>query len=230
MAIAKLGVLVTGIRGTVGGATFSANKSGPYLRAWSKPPNPRTAYQSGQRTTLSWTAGQWRNLDPAERTAWDVWAALPAQEKTNSLGEAYYCSGFNWYVTINTRLERMAQTWRTDPPVQARPAAVTPTVLTIIEGSGGGDGAIRYGVDAFAGFHLVCTLAVSQGEGALTVYSGFLIVKQTATPHSYVENFATLMRLKLGYAIAGNKYHARLFKQTTDGLRSAPGTITTIAI
>lgn len=230
MAIAKLGVLVTGIRGTVGGATFSANKSGPYLRPWSKPPNPRTAYQSIHRSTLAWTAGQWRNLTPAQRTAWNVWAALPAQEKTNSLGEAYYCSGFNWYVCINTRLERMGLTWRTSPPVVPRPAAQPCTNLHIVEGAGGGDGALWYAPYSFVGFCLVAHLAVSQGAGALTVYSGFLEVLCSSTPGDSTMNFAPLLRLKLGYAIAGNRYHVRLYKQTTDGVRSAAATQTTIAV
>ena len=126
MSIVVFGPLVTGARGTIAGTIFSANKSGPYARGWNRGPNPRSIGQAGQRGRTSGMAKTWRGLTQLQRDAWDTWAALPAQEKFNSLGESYFPSGFNWYVAINTRLLYVGRGSRTAPPVTARPAAGRP--------------------------------------------------------------------------------------------------------
>jgi len=101
MAIITLAAPVSGIRGKVGGVVYSANRSGPYVKAWSRGSNPNTLLQTAHRANLSGLAISWRALSGAQQTAWDVYAALPAQDLTNSLGETYSISGFNWYIRIN---------------------------------------------------------------------------------------------------------------------------------
>ncbi len=81
MAIAKFGPTVTGLRGTVAGTTFSANKSGPYARGWSRGANPRSSLQSTQRGRLGALAAAWRDLTQVQRDDWIVYAALPAQDR-----------------------------------------------------------------------------------------------------------------------------------------------------
>lgn len=123
MAIVKFGVPIVGARGAIGGIVFSANKAGPYARIWSKGSNPRTAAQSEQRGILTAFASNWRNLTQAQRDDWDDYADDPAQELTNSLGETYFASGFNWYVRINTHLELAGEADRDDAPTLTRPLA-----------------------------------------------------------------------------------------------------------
>jgi hypothetical protein len=125
MAIIKLGMLVTGIRGTVGGVTYSANRSGPYARIWSKGADPVTALQSAKRRNLSTLPAQWRLLSGAQRTAWDVFAAAPAQALINSLGETYYISGFLWCVKINRWRYEVGQAFSGTVPTLAKSAAPT---------------------------------------------------------------------------------------------------------
>lgn len=67
----------------------------------------------------------WRALTQAQRDDWDTWAALPAQELTNSLGEAYYISGFLWFAKLNNRLEFIGRSTITTKPTGSRPAAST---------------------------------------------------------------------------------------------------------
>lgn len=67
----------------------------------------------------------WTALDPGQKAAWDAFAAAPAQELFNSLGDSYFASGYNWFCKCNLRIFRCARTPIPDPPVQARPAGPT---------------------------------------------------------------------------------------------------------
>lgn len=125
MAILKLAAPVAGIRGTVAGLIYSANGSGPYVKAWAAPSNPRTETQTIERSILAQMPTLWRALTIFERALWDNFAALPAQELFNSLGESYFISGWLWFVKCNIRLLRVGRATITATPTVARPAAPT---------------------------------------------------------------------------------------------------------
>ena len=127
MAIIKVSAPVAGIRGTVGGMIYSANKSGAYVRRWTGPINPRSGPQSIQRGNVGGMAAAWRALTSGQRADWDTYAGEPEQELTNPLGESYYASGWNWYVSCNTNLARVGRAPIEDAPTVAVPAA--PTML-----------------------------------------------------------------------------------------------------
>jgi len=130
MALIKYSSLVDGIRGTVGGVTFSANRAGPYAKEWAGPTNPRSSLQSKTRAQLGCLPTYWRALEQGERDGWDTWAADPAQEKTNSLGEAYYVSGFNQFLACNIRMLTTDHALQETAPVGAYPS--TPSVPTVV--------------------------------------------------------------------------------------------------
>ena len=131
MAITTIGAPLSGIRGTIGGITFSANKSGTYAKLWAPPSNPNSPPQSVQRGFIARQPQNWSAMAPALRADWDTFAALPAQELTNSLGEAYYATGCNWFTKCNVRVLRHGGAAFTAVPVVARPAAPTITELRI---------------------------------------------------------------------------------------------------
>lgn len=122
MAIIKLGATVVGIRGTVGGVTYSQNASGPYAKLWARSSNPRAPKQQTQRTFIASFAQAWRDLSSAQRDDWDTWAAEAAQEKTNPLGETYYASGFNWFCELNAHVLAAGDTLNEDAPTEANPS------------------------------------------------------------------------------------------------------------
>lgn len=126
MAIITTAAPVSGIRGKVGGNIFSANKSGPYLKAWAKGSNPRSQRQTAHRATLVTFSQAWRGLTGTQRDDWDIYAALPAQEKKNSLGEDFSVSGFAWFVGININRAFIGDAQLSDSPTVAVPA--TPTI------------------------------------------------------------------------------------------------------
>ncbi len=123
MAIVKFGPTVVGARGTIAGTTFSANKAGPYARGWSRGSDPTTTLQTSQRGRLGALAAAWRDLTQVQRDDWIDYADDPPQELTNSLGETYFASGFNWYVKINDQLEAAGEARRDDAPTLTRPLA-----------------------------------------------------------------------------------------------------------
>lgn len=125
MAIIKVGAPLSGIRGTLGGITYSQNGTSTYAKQWSKGPNPRTPKQSLQRTLLARMPELWQALSNAQRTAWGTFAALPAQDLINPLGETYSASGYNWFTKTNIRLLRVDRATISATPTQARPAPPT---------------------------------------------------------------------------------------------------------
>ena len=125
MAKTLLAAPIAGIRGTVGGLVYSANGSGTFVKSWHPPSNPQTPNQMEQRSYLSRMPALWSALTPTQRSDWADFAALAAQELTDSLGQAYYVSGWLWFVKCNIRLLRVGRTPIQDIPTIARPAAPT---------------------------------------------------------------------------------------------------------
>lgn len=92
--------LVTQVSGSVGGMTGSHNKGGMYFRSRTIPTNPNSSQQQTIRSTVADLSNRWTNiLTPAQRAAWDVYAAnvlLPGP-----LGDPRPVSGLNMYVRSN---------------------------------------------------------------------------------------------------------------------------------
>jgi hypothetical protein len=138
MGIVTFAAPVAGVRGKVGGVVYSANKSGAYLKNWGRGSNPRTQIQTTHRNDLAQFAQAWAAITAAQRTAWDVYAALAAQDKTNSLGETYSVSGFSWFVTLNIARRQNGQAQLSAAPVLATPAASVITNVRAFETASAG--------------------------------------------------------------------------------------------
>jgi len=129
MAIVKLGATVVGIRGTVGGITYSANGAGPYCKLWARGANPRSEKQGAVRGRLGQMPELWRSISQSQKDDWNDYAAEPEQELTNSLGEGYYTTGYAWFCSCNTTLLSMGQSAIEDAPTIAAPAAPSITYV-----------------------------------------------------------------------------------------------------
>jgi len=130
MASVKYGVIITDIKGSVGGTTFKGSKSGPVIqnkitkadavragRIQNQDGSPRNALPN---LNLSRNASAWRSLDPADRAAWV--SAAPDFEFTNRYGDPYTPSGFQLYMSQNNTLLNIAE-----------PAISTPAAAASIE-------------------------------------------------------------------------------------------------
>jgi len=220
MAIVKFGVIVTAARGTIAGTIFTANKAGPYARGWSRGPNPRSPLQSTHRAITANMTQRWRDIDQGDRDDWDVWAALPAQEKFNSLGESYYASGFNWFVAINVRLTLAGRSPRVPPPVLARPPAPT---ITAVRFKATGDllfSRVQFPWNEFVGYDCILFAALSSSIGVLTKTTGWRSMLAGAPELPNFHNFQTELQSSFGTVQLLQRGFIHMHRQSTDGLRS----------
>lgn len=174
MAIALFGPIISGARGKVGGIVFSANRSGPYIKQWSRSSNPRTPAQSTVRNRLGGFSSAWKDLTQAQRDDWDDYADDAAQELTNPLGETYFISGQAWFVRINSHLEEAGAASRDDPPTLTRPLAPIISGIAMRSTSGGNTSQVQLDAASpgLTELHLL-TLRLFYSKGRQSATSGF---------------------------------------------------------
>lgn len=222
MAILKFGPIVTGARGTIAGSIFSANQSGPYARAWSKPANQRSPKQTTARAALSAYAQIWRTLTPVQRAAWDAFAALPAQDRINSLGETYSISGFNWHLKINAQLVLMGRPTVVAPPIQVRPTIMTLDTIDIRTGTFFDSVLFMIFNTWLPDYDGIIRIAPAPSVGLRLQTTHYLITWVSQNPPFPFVNLQAGLEAAYGDILVGTVWHASVQRQTTDGLISPP--------
>jgi hypothetical protein len=225
MAIVKFASPISGARGVVGGIIFTANGTGPFIRAYSKPINPKSPKQQGERGSMANMGNVWRNnLNQAQRDGWDVYAALPAQDLTNSLGETYSASGFNWFVKINRQRATVGSPFRFGAPVAAVP--VTPTInaaiLTAVEPP---ISQIAFAATYFAVDDAIVYMMLnpSVGRGVANQAQYVIHHVQTAAIGIPVMQINPLVDT-FGIVNTSMSGHLKVYRQNSEGRRSVPST------
>jgi len=100
-ALVKYGGGITQMSGSIAGNTFARNRFGNYVRARTKPVNPRSTAQEKIRSVMAYLAERWHaDLVASNRTAWANYAAAVAMK--NKLGETIHLSGFNHFIRSNS--------------------------------------------------------------------------------------------------------------------------------
>lgn len=223
MAIIELGQIIAGIRGTIGGVTYSANAATPYAKAYRKPRRQRTARQNAQRSLFSSWAPSWQALTAGERAGWDTYAADPNQELTNSLGQGYFVSGFNWFVRINTHLAQASEAARTAAPTLTRPVAPSIDNVTLRETGGAGTSRIQYAAaDPNATMNRVIFATIRNTQaliGAPRSQPFMIIAVQNGLRQV---DFQTELEAIFGAIVLGQRLFATTYTQDSHGQRSAP--------
>jgi len=167
MAIIKFGATVTGLRGTIGGITFTANAAGSYAKAWRMPTYKTSTVLSECRAALARYGPTWRALTPAQRVLWDTWAADPAQARTNSLGETYYMTGFQAYASINQCRDTVSAAMTPTPPTNPAPSVPAPSAVFCYKTGGSAATGIQYSAGHFSGLYGVVFMALVNSIGVL---------------------------------------------------------------
>lgn len=231
MAIVKFGPTVVGARGTIAGTIFSANKSGPFVRAWSKGANQKSELQSAHRNTLGDIASTWRDLSQAQRDDWIDYADDPAQEKTNSLGETFSASGFNWFVEINLNLEAAGAARRVDAPTFVPPVAPIISFFTFDTGAANGRAIIGLAVASpgLAEQHNVVLRTVSS-VGITAVAANFAFMINEVPDGSRFLIFNDEAVAKFGPVVVGQRGFVLISVQDSQGRRGPTDSINTDAV
>jgi len=103
MALVKYGGGIIGMSGSIAGNTHAHNRFGSYVRARTKPINPKTARQEEVRASLAFLTERWANgITVANRTAWNLYGASVAMK--NRLDKVIYLTGFNHFIRSNMNL------------------------------------------------------------------------------------------------------------------------------
>ncbi len=115
MALIKFGGGVVQMSGSIAGNTFARNRYGNYVRARTKPVNPRSLFQQAVRTAMTEMTTRWsQTLTPVQRTAWNLYAS--SVNMLNRLGETINLTGFNHYIRSNTIRSRSSLALVDDGP------------------------------------------------------------------------------------------------------------------
>jgi hypothetical protein len=220
MAIITLGPTITGIRGSIGGSTFSANKAGPYIKAKSRGPNPHTTKQSNSRGKFITPGPAWTALTSAQRTAWNALTAAPPEVVTNSLGETLVLSGFQWFTKIHLRQLAIGATPTANAPTGTTPAQPASTVVyTTVSGGLLYD----YPNDYFAANeYFVLFTAIRFSSTAIQTFSQRRLTRYTLTPNQLYEWFTDEYTACWGAPRLGTAVTTSMCKQLQNGLRSIP--------
>jgi hypothetical protein len=121
--------------GKIGGAVYSYNRGGVYIRAWRKPTNPNTSQQQAVRDALSLLQTRFANtLTAAQRLAWNTFATnVPI---TGALGDSVTLTGQQWYVKANVpRLQASVAAIDTAPVIFEMAALTTPVPTIVAAGT-----------------------------------------------------------------------------------------------
>lgn len=221
IAIVKYGPTVVDVRGTIAGTIFSRNSSGPYARSWAKSSNPRTDLQSNRREFLAACAQFWDTMTSGQRDNWDTWALLAFNERTNSVGENYFPSGFNQFCRVNTlRLLQGTPITGNTPPALATAATVI-TSMTV---------AATPSVSALATFpaseylttFLIVELAFARQKAAQPNKGNYRLMIIETAGTSTTKDFTAEMQATFGDPTIGSTAHARFRRANGFVVDAAP--------
>lgn len=218
MAIAKFGPVVVGLRGTVGGMTFSANGSGPYVKQWQRPKKVRSQLQAQTGNIMLQAASEWVNITAAQRTAWDAWAAATAPARFNSLGEPLVLSGFNWFVEMTSQLLYQGQPVNAPAPVLAEPAALLVAVW-FVQATPGQQMRIGFFPSPATGFYIKAQVAQARSAAANSfAQPRYFTSFQPEAPASPI-NLDAFALERFGAIQVNRSWFLRVFKVNLEGLR-----------
>ena len=230
MARIKLGTTIAGISGTIGGVTFSRNKSGPYAKGWARGPHTVTQLQSQTRTAFSAISQGWSTLTAGQRVDWDDWAALPAQEQYDVFGDPYYLSGFQWFRKWNLWRASVGDDVRDDAPTDTQPPAPIAATLTFTVTIGSlQEATLLYPPDEFEDAYLVILAGRRTPPSNITQVPTPRFVTAPYYPPAASYEFFAALEAAFGVIQEDSRYILTVYNQSAQGYRSA-GAITSAEV
>jgi len=144
MALVKYGGGIVQQSGSIAGNTYARGRFGNYVRARTKPVNPKTSRQSAARIAIMYLAEQWREspMTDAIRLAWETYAQSVSW--LNKLGESVTLTGFNMFMRANCALLRAGGTIVTAGPTDLGLPAADPTLVVSLASEATQDVTVTY--------------------------------------------------------------------------------------
>jgi hypothetical protein len=123
MVKAKYSELIAELRGSSGGAVFSANKSGPYIKTKVVPLYSNTPAQQQRRNIITNLSPSFNELTIEQKAAWKQFGI--DNPKPDIFGIPRPQSAQNAYISINTPILYAGQPKLPDPPLDTTTSQVT---------------------------------------------------------------------------------------------------------
>ena len=215
MAKIKLGAIVVGMSGKLGGHVFATNKGGAYMRTKTTPLNPRSVLQTSFRAIFAQISALWGTLTEVQRNGWR--AAVSSFAKTDVFGDIKNPTGKALFQRLNTNLENTGQAQITVAPM---PAALTSADVTGVTGAVAIPAlAVAY-ANATTGDKVIiyATTKLTQGTKFVKNKLGLLQVFAGAGAGTY--DILASYQAKYGTLIAGDNIYIGLRTVNTIGMAS----------
>jgi hypothetical protein len=223
----KMGALVVGLRGKVGGSVASHNRGGDYMRNKVTPVNPKTSYQSNVRNRFASLSSGWRNLTQAQQNAWI--AATPNYQKSDIFSDMRSLSGLQLYQRLNNNLLSSGGTAITSPAPNKGVSQVTIGALTYTSGTPALSLAYSANVPALTRVKVFATPPLSAGINF--VKSQFRLISTLAPAAVSPTNILAAYTTKFGAvgAVGTKIFVGIVFVDQTSGLSSPMQTVSAIS-
>lgn len=226
MAKVSFSAPIDEIRGRLGGLVYSANQSGAYCKPFSMPSrvlNSKTSYNESIFGTIP---AVWRSLSDAQRADWATWAALPAQERTDSLGNPYYMTGWQAFLGVNMRGILTSGTPQYLAPTTPTPAAPTAVDYEAWWGASAPQSSyITYAVGSFPANHqLLLEASILYTPDSTVAYRGWRTILHDPSPleDPYPNYFGYDQIAYFGYATPGSRLFTKSYVMTPEFVCSPP--------
>ena len=230
MAVVKFGTTVVGLRGTVGGVTYSAGKSSSYAKQWAQGSNPRTSIQQKNRAALTRCGAAWWALGSTLRADWDAFGLVAPEVIKNRLGEVIHLTGWQWFVKVNQRLFGVGLSLRSAVPSTAVVAAATGFFLTLGQ-LPGGVCAVQWGAGSIPLMSSgVLWAALNTSGGAQVSGVPWVRVWSAHEPAGTSAVITTEMGLRYGSIRTGWQFFGQLYVLRDDGIRSVAAVTSTVVV
>ena len=224
MAIFSTGGGVLGIRGTIGGLTFSANSSGPCIKPKPQPSRKFSYSATLRRVFLAGLPIRWRNLSALQRSNWATFAMLPEEERFNSLGQSYFLTGYQSFCGHNLRLLNASMSDVSDAPVDPLPLPPASYGCTYQSSGGSFDAILTFPAGTFSTYAawVDASVANSLGRDAAPPRKFLVRTEYPVDPMATSLDFTISYALNFGLPAAGYRLFLSVRCLTFEGRISTP--------
>jgi len=219
VAITKLGAIFSGLRGSAGGTVFSAGKAGTYAHSFYRPSRNATHLRNQQRSRFSGIKCSWEALTQIQRNGWDAYGA--GRAKTNSLGDIFFASGYNWFATCNLRLLTQGDAPVVNCPINPPPGPLL--TLTLTYNFFPNVASIAYTANPVgAGLRVVVFGTTTFGDGRSVATGSQKFIAASPVNQASPYDFTAEWEAAEGNILDGHHGWITVFVSDAQGTRSAP--------